>query len=196
MKSSLSAAALDQLFLQARTFSHWQNAEVPDALLRQLFELTIQAPTSMNSLPARFVFVKSAEAKEQLKPALAAGNIDKTMSAPVTVIVGSDHAFYEHLPRFFPQADARGRFADNPALAESTAFRNASLQGAYLIIAARALGLDAGPMSGFDADKVNETFFKGTAIKANFLINLGYGDESRLHPRNPRPGFEEFGRIL
>ncbi|RDU94694.1 malonic semialdehyde reductase [Trinickia dinghuensis] len=191
----LSDAALDQLFREARTHNAWLPKPVDDALVQQIYSLAAMGPTSANCSPARFVFVKTAEAKEQLKPALSAGNLDKTMAAPVTVIVGMDMAFYDHLPRLFPHTDARSWFVGNDDSIRATAFRNSSLQGAYLIMAARALGLDAGPMSGFDAAKVDEAFFAGTTIKSNFLINLGYGDASKLHPRNPRLSFDEAARI-
>jgi 3-hydroxypropanoate dehydrogenase len=193
---TLSADALDQLFLEARTFSAWLPKPVDDALLQRIVALSVMGPTSANSSPGRFVFVKSAEAKEKLKPALSAGNVDKTMAASVTVIVGMDLAFYEHLPRLFPQADARSWFTGNDEMIRSTAFRNASLQGAYLIMAARALGLDAGPMSGFDTAKVDDAFFAGTTVRSNFLVNLGYGDRSKLHARNPRLSFDEIARII
>lgn len=154
------------------------------------------APTSANCSPARIVFVKSATAKQQLAPALSEGNRAKTLAAPVTAIVGSDHAFHEHLPRLFPHADARSWFAGNQPLTDITAFRNATLQGAYLIMAARALGLDCGPMSGFDNATVDAVFFAGTQVKSNFLINIGYGDASRdLFPRSPRFAFDEVCRI-
>lgn len=191
----LSADALDQLFREARTHSAWLPRPVDDALLHQIFSLAILGPTSANSSPVRFVFVKTAEAKAKLKPALSAGNVEKTMAAPVTVIVGMDMAFYEQLPKLFPHADARSWFVGNEEAIRATAFRNASLQGAYLIMAARSLGLDAGPMSGFDAAKVDEAFFAGTTIQSNFLINLGYGDASKLHARNPRFSFDEAARI-
>lgn len=191
----LSDDALDLLFREARTHSAWLPKPVDDALLRQVFALAVMGPTSANSSPGRFVFVKTADAKAKLKPALAPGNVDKTMAAPVTVIVGMDLAFYDRLPTLFPQADARSWFAGNDEAIRSTAQRNSSLQGAYLIMAARALGLDAGPMSGFDSAKVDEAFFAGTTIKSNFLINLGYGDRSKLHARNPRLSFEEAARI-
>lgn len=193
--TALDAAALDQLFRSARTHNAWQKKDVPDALLHQLYDLVKWAPTSANSSPARFVFVKSPEAKAKLKEALAPGNVEKTMTAPVTVIVAQDMAFYDKLPQLFPHADARSWFAGNDALIESTAFRNASLQGAYLIMAARALGLDTGAMSGFDAAKLDATFFAGTTVKSNFLINLGYGDEAGLFPRSPRLAFDEAARI-
>jgi 3-hydroxypropanoate dehydrogenase len=193
--TTLDAAALDQLFRNARTHNAWQKKDVPDALLHQLYDLVKWAPTSANSSPARFVFVKSPEAKAKLKDALAPGNVEKTMTAPVTVIVAQDLAFYDKLPQLFPHADARSWFAGNDALIESTAFRNASLQGAYLIMAARALGLDTGAMSGFDAAKLDAAFFAGTTIKSNFLINLGYGDVAGLFPRSPRLSFDEAARI-
>lgn len=193
--TTLDAAALDQLFRNARTHNAWQAKDVPDALLHQLYDLVKWAPTSANSSPARFVFVKSPEAKAKLKDALAPGNVEKTMTAPVTVIVAQDMAFYDKLPQLFPHADARSWFAGNDALIESTAFRNASLQGAYLLMAARALGLDTGAMSGFDAAKLDAAFFAGTTIKSNFLINLGYGDVAGLFPRSPRLAFDEAARI-
>ncbi len=196
MSNALNDTALQQLFTEARTHNGWLDKPVSDEQLRQLYALTVQAPTSANGQHARFVFVKSAEAKARLKPHLAPGNVDKTMTAPVTVIVGTDFAFYEHLPTFFPHADARSWFVGNDALITSTAIRNSSLQGGYLILAARALGLDTGAMSGFDNAGVDQEFFAGTQIKSNFLVNIGYGDASKLFPRNPRPGFDEFARIL
>ncbi len=192
---TLSDSALDQIFRTARTHNAWQPKPVDDALLRELIDLVKWGPTSANSSPARFVFVKSPEAKAKLKPALSEGNLAKTMAAPVTVIVGMDMAFHDHLPKLFPHADARSWFAGNDALIEATAFRNASLQGAYLIVAARALGLDAGPMSGFDQAAVDAAFFAGTSIKSNFLVNLGYGDATGLFPRSPRVSFDEIARI-
>lgn len=192
---TLSDSALDQLFLTARTHNAWQDKPVDDALLHRLIDLAKFGPTSANSSPARFVFVKSPEAKARLKPALSEGNLAKTLAAPVTVIVGMDMAFYDHLPRLFPHADARSWFAGNDALIQATAFRNSSLQGAYLIMAARALGLDAGPMSGFDNAAVDAAFFAGTTVKSNFLVNLGYGDPAGLHPRGPRFDFDDIARI-
>lgn len=196
LPNALNTASLDQLFREARTHHHWQNKPVSAETLQALYDLAIQGPTAANTLPARFLFVQSAEAKAQLQPHLAPGNIEQTLAAPVTVIVGMDYDFPEHLPRLFPFADARSWYVGNDALIAETALRNSTLQAAYLIIAARALGLDAGPMSGFDNAGVDATFFKGTAVKSNFLINLGYGDTSRLHPRAPRPGFAEYARIL
>lgn len=192
---TLSDDALDLLFLEARTHSAWLPKPVDDALLERIIALTVMGPTSANSSPGRFVFVKTAEAKDKLRPALSAGNVDKTMAAPVTVIVGMDMAFYDHLPKLFPHADARSWFVGNDEAIRATAFRNSSLQGAYLIMAARALGLDAGPMSGFDAAQVDQAFFAGTTIRSNFLVNLGYGDRTKLHARNPRFSFGEIARI-
>lgn len=193
--TTLDATALDQLFRSARTHNAWQKKDVPDALLHQLYDLVKWGPTSANASPARFVFVKSPEAKAKLKEALAPGNVEKTMTAPVTVIVGQDMAFHDKLPELFPHADARSWFVGNDALIESTAFRNATLQGGYLILAARALGLDTGAMSGFDAAKLDAAFFAGTTIKSNFLINLGYGDVAGLFPRSPRLAFADAARI-
>ncbi|GAA0690242.1 3-hydroxypropanoate dehydrogenase [Dyella sp. SG562] len=197
MSELLSEAALDQLFREARTYNAFLDKPVSDEVLRQVYELAKFGPTSANSSPARIVFVKSAEAKAKLEPFLSEGNRAKTMKAPVTAIVGVDHEFYEHLPRLFPHADARSWFVGNQPMIDTTAFRNATLQGAYLIIAARAVGLDCGPMSGFDNAGVDKAFFADTpSVKSNFLINLGYGDASRdLFPRNPRLSFEEACRI-
>jgi 3-hydroxypropanoate dehydrogenase len=195
-KGAISEQALDQLFRKARTHSAWLAKPVPVELLRQAYELARLGPTSANSMPARFVFLTTREAKERLRVALSAGNIDKTMAAPVTVIIASDTEFYENLPRLFPQRDMRSLFAGNEALIEETRLRNGSLQGAYFILAARALGLDCGPMSGFDAARVNAEFFPDRKWKANFLCNLGYGDESKLFPRNPRLDFEEAAIVL
>lgn len=195
MPTPIDTHALDQLFTNARTYTTFTDAPVSDALVHQLYDLLKWAPTSANASPARFVFVKSTEAKAKLKPALAEGNLAKTMAAPLTVIVAHDMAFYEQLPKLFPHADARSWFAGNDALIQTTAFRNGSLQGAYLMLAARALGLACGAMSGFDNQKVDEAFFAGTTVKSNFLINLGVGDDAGLHPRNPRLSFDEACRI-
>jgi nitroreductase len=185
--STLPAPTLEQAFLAARTFSKFTQQAVTDDTLTQLYELAKWGPTSMNCQPARLVFVRSAEAKAKLKPCLAPGNADKTMAAPVTVIVAQDTRFYEHLPTQFPaNPNAQAMFAGNAALADGTAFRNSSLQGAYLIMAARMLGLDCGPMSGFNATALDAAFFPEGRYKANFLINLGYGDASGLFPRGPR----------
>jgi 3-hydroxypropanoate dehydrogenase len=169
---------------------------VPVELLRKAYELARLGPTGANGSPARFVFLTAPGAKARLKPVLAPGNVDKTMAAPVTVIVAWDTEFHEHLPRLFPQADVRSHFVGNKPLIEENAFRNSSLQAAYFILAARALGLDCGPMSGFDADKLNAAFFPDGKWKVNLLCNLGYGDPSKLHPRNPRLNFEEASVIL
>lgn len=196
MNIALPDNALRQLFLDARTHNGWLDTPVSTEQLRQLYELTVMGPTAANAQPARFVFVQSAEAKAKLKPLLAPGNVDKTMSAPVTVIVGTDFEFYEKLPEFFPHADARSRYAGNTDLINTTAMRNGSLQGAYLIMAARALGLDTGAMSGFDNAGVDAEFFAGTRIQSNFLVNIGYGDSSKLFPRSPRPDFDSFAQII
>src|SRR6516164_1031361 len=182
---------LDLVFLKARTHSHWLPKPVPDELLRQAYELARMGPTSANMSPMRLLFIKSKEAKERLKPALSAGNVDKTMNAPVTAIIAYDLEFYEHLPRLFPQADARSWFAGKPELIETSAFRNGSLQGAYFMLALRSLGLDVGPMSGFENAKVDAEFFPNSSIRSNWLCNIGYGDASKLHPRNPRFEFSE-----
>lgn len=197
MHEMLSATALDQLFRSARTYNAFLPKEVDDAKLEQLYELARFGPTSANSSPMRVVFVKSAEAKAKLSPFMSEGNRAKTLVAPVTAIVGTDHAFYEKLPKLFPHTDAKSWFAGNQPLIDITAFRNATLQGAYLILAARAVGLDCGPMSGFDNDGVDAAFFAGTAVKSNFLVNIGYGDASRdLFARSPRLSFEEACRIV
>jgi 3-hydroxypropanoate dehydrogenase len=169
---------------------------VPTDLLREIYELARWGPTSANSSPARFVFLESEAAKARLLPALAPLNVEKTKAAPVTVIVDWDMEFYEHLPKLFPYADMRSHFVGNQSLIDETAFRNGSLQGAYFIMAARALGLDCGPMSGFDQTKVNAEFFPDGKWKANFLCNLGYGDRSKLFPRSPRLEFDEACRVL
>ena len=186
----------EQLFDQARTHNGFTAEPVPEATLRQLYDLLKWGPTSANSCPARIAFVTTPAAKEKLVACVSAGNAEKTRQAPVTAIIGMDMAFYDHLPMLFPHADARSWFAGNPAVIEATAFRNSSLQGAYLIIAARALGLDCGPMSGFDAAKVDAAFWAGTTVKTNFLCNLGHGDPARLFARNPRLSFEQACRIL
>lgn len=196
MPATLTDAALAQLFGDARTHNAWLDKPVSDELLQAVYAQVKWAPTSANCSPARFTFVKSAEAKEKLRPALSEGNLAKTMAAPVTVIVSADFAFYEKLPELFPHTDARSWFVGNPALIESTAKRNSVLQGGYFILAARALGLDCGPMSGFDNAAVDKAFFAGTEIKSDFLINLGYGDTSKLFPRSPRLAFADACSIL
>jgi 3-hydroxypropanoate dehydrogenase len=211
MSKGLSDEALDQLFREARTHTAWLAKPVTDDTLRQLHDVMKWGPTSANACPARFVFLRSRQAKEKLRPALAPGNVEKTMTAPVTVIVAYDLLFYEKLPRLFPyNPGMRNLFAENPQLVEVTAMRNSSLQGAYLILAARALGLDCGPMSGFDNAKVDEEFFGAGKecegceqeffpaghVKSNFLCNLGYGDPSKLYPRAPRLEFNEACTLL
>ena len=192
----IGEAALRQIFLDARTHNTWQPREVPDDLLRQLVDVLKMAPTSANCSPARILFIKSPEAKQRLSPHLSEGNRAKTLAAPATAIIGYDLEFYEHLPKLFPHTDARSWFAGNDVKIRETAFRNGTLQGAYLIVAARALGLDCGPMSGFDNAGVDSEFFAGTATKSNFLCNLGYGDASGLRPRSPRFAFDEMARIV
>ena len=192
MSQILSEAALDQLYREARTYNAWLPKDVSDEQLHQLYDLTKFGPTSANASPMRVVFVKSKEAKAKLAPFLSENNRAKSMEAPVTAIIGSDQTFFEKLPVLFPHADARSWFVGNQAMIDATAFRNSSLQGAYLLLAARSLGLDAGPMSGFDQAGVDEAFFGGTPVKSNFLINIGYGDASRnLFPRSPRLSFDE-----
>jgi len=192
MTNSLNDESLDLIFRNARTHSAWLDKPVDDSLLRRVYDIAKMGPTSANMCPMRIVFVKSKEAKEKLKPCLDAGNVDKTMKAPVTAIIGMEIHFYEQLPKLFPHADAKAWFKDLPAnVLESTALRNSSLQGGYFMLAARALGLDCGPMSGFDNAKVDAAFFAGTTIKSNFLCNLGHGDASKLYPRSPRLTFDE-----
>lgn len=195
MNHTLDDVALDTLFREARSFSHWLDRPVSDDQLHALYELMKWGPTSANSSPARIVFVKSAEAKARLKPCLAEGNVAKSMSAPVVAIIAMDMEFYEHLPTLFPHTDARAWFVGNPEAIHTAAFRDSSLQGAYLILAARSLGLDCGPMSGFDAEKLNAAFFPDGRFKVNFICAIGYGDTSRLYPRGPRLAFEEVCRI-
>ncbi len=211
MSQPIADAAMDTLFREARTYSAWQDRPVTDQTLHELYDLLKWAPTSANAAPARFAFLRSTEAKERLRPALAPLNVEKTMSAPVTVIVAYDLKFYDQLPKLFPHSPGMKQlFERNPELVEATAKRNSSLQGAYLILAARALGLDCGPMSGFDHAKVDEEFFAAGKpcfgcdqeffpeghVKTNFLCNLGYGDPSKLFPRLPRLPFNEACSLL
>lgn len=197
MSAPLSDASLDQLFRHARTFNAWQDKEVTDEQLGELYDLVKMGPTSANSSPMRLVFIKSKDAKARLKPFLSENNAEKTMAAPVTAIVATDFAFYDHLPRLFPHADARSWFVGNEPLIQATAMRNSSLQGAYLIMAARALGLDCGPMSGYDQAGLDAEFFAGSQVKSNFLINIGYGDpDKNLFGRLPRLAFDEAAQIL
>jgi len=196
MSEKIAESALDQLFRDARTHNGWTDEPVGEDLLRRLWDLVKMAPTSANCSPARLVFVTSAAAKEKLKPCLMDGNVAKTMAAPVTVIIGQDMEFHERLPELFPHTDARAWFAGNDDLIASTAFRNSTLQGGYLIMAARALGLDCGPMSGFDAAKVDAAFFAGTRVTANFLCNIGHGTTEDLFPRSPRLAFDDACRVV
>lgn len=188
--------ALAQLFTEARTFNRFSDRPVGDETLHRLYDLLKWGPTSMNTQPARYVFVRSAEAKAKLIPALSPGNQEKTQVAPLTAIVAWDPRFFDELPTQFRAYDAKPMFEGNADLAQATAFRNGTLQGAYLILAARALGLDCGPMSGFDADKVNAAFFPDGKWKANFLINIGYGDPAGNYPRGPRLAFDDVARIV
>lgn len=193
----LDAGALDTLFRHARTHNGWLDMPVSDEQLHQIYELMKMGPTSANSCPVRIVFVRSRQAKERLRPALSEGNLEKTMAAPVTAIIGFDLKFYDRLPELFPHnPEARSWFADDPKAAEVAAFRNGTLQGAYFILAARAVGLDCGPMSGFDNARVDAEFFQNNSVKSNFLCNLGYGDSTRLFPRGPRLGFGEVCNVL
>lgn len=194
--AAIAPEALEQLFTRARTHNGWRAKDVPDELLERAVDYAKWGPTSANCSPMRVVFVRSAEAKARLAPALSDANRPKTMAAPATAIIAYDLDFPDHLPRLYPATDARAWFVGNEALIEETAFRNGSLQGAYLLLALRAEGLDCGPMSGFDKAKVDAEFFQGTRIKSNFLINIGYGDPAKLYPRGPRLDFEEIASIL
>lgn len=196
MSTKLSDLALDQLFRAARTRNGWESKPVPEALLRELYELAKWGPTSANTSPARFVFLTSQAAKERLSSHLAPNNLSKTLAAPVVTIIAHDMAFAEKLPMLFPHAPGMKDYFAAPAMAEETAFRNGSLQGAYLILAARALGLDCGPMSGFDRAGVDREFFNGTTWRSNFLCNIGYGSDENLFPRSPRLTFEEACKVL
>lgn len=191
MSTILEPNGCDLLFGQARTYSSFHPQAVPDDLLRQAWDLARMGPTSVNCQPARIVFVRSPEAKARLKPILAPGNVDKTMAAPVTAIIAHDMAFYERLPDLFPHADAKAWFVGNEPMIQGTAMRNGTLQGGYFLLALRAVGLDCGPMSGFDNAKLDAEFFAGTTVKSNFLINIGYGDAKGLYPRGPRLDFSD-----
>ncbi len=191
----LAADALAQLFTEARTHNGFTDKPVPEGLLRDAIDLMKMAPTSANQSPLRVIFARSKEAKERLAPALMPGNLEKTRAAPVVAIAGYDVKFYEHLPFLFPHADAKSWFSGNPQFAERSAFQNGTLQVAYLIIALRAVGLDTGPMTGFDNAKVDAEFFAGTDVKSNVLINIGYGDASKLFPRSPRFSFDQIAKF-
>ncbi|KPQ22652.1 MULTISPECIES: malonic semialdehyde reductase [unclassified Halomonas] len=194
----LGSPALKQLFIDARTHAYWQQRSVSDDTLRELYDVMKMAPTSVNCSPLRILFLRTRQAKEKLLPALKEGNHRKVEEAPVTAILAYDRRFHEHLPALFPHADAKAWFVGNEPYREETAFRNSSLQGGYFILAARALGLDVGPLSGFDNDKVDDLFFAddGTHYRSNFLCNLGYGDDTKLHPRSPRLAFEQACQLL
>ncbi|OWQ90739.1 malonic semialdehyde reductase [Roseateles aquatilis] len=196
MSDVLDAQSLGQLFTEARSHNGWLAEPLDDAVLMRLYELVRLGPTSANCSPARFTFVRTPEGKARLAPALSKGNLEKTMTAPVTVIAAWDTAFHDQLPALFPHVDARGWFTSSPELAHETAFRNATLQAAYLIVAARALGLDAGPMSGFDRARVDAAFFEGSTWTANLLINLGHGDHAKLRGRLPRLAFEHACQLV
>jgi 3-hydroxypropanoate dehydrogenase len=197
MSRVLSSEGMDLIFRNARSQNGWLNKPVEDALLLQIYDLMKMGPTSANMCPLRIIFVKSKEAKEKLKPALDAGNVAKVMTAPVAAILGMDIHFYEKLPKLFPHTDAKAWFKDLPEnVLEYIALRNSSLQGAYFMLAARSLGLDCGPMSGFNNAKVDELFFAGTTVKSNFLCSIGYGDPSKVHPRSPRLSFEEACKVV
>ncbi len=192
----LNENALNTIFKEARTHSSWQDKNIEDSVLKEIYDLSKMGPTSANCMPMRVVFIKTKTEKEKLKQCLAEGNIDKTMSSPVTAIIAQDMEFYEKLPKLFPHTDAKSWFVGKQDYIEETAFRNSSIQGGYFIIAARSLGLDVGPMSGFDRKKCDELFFTGTKIRSNFLCNLGYGIKEKLYPRGPRLSFDEACKII
>jgi 3-hydroxypropanoate dehydrogenase len=194
---AISDSDLDTLFRSARTQNKWQDKPVSNTMLMAIYDLMRWGPTAANTTPARLYFITTPEVKARLKPHLSAGNRDKTMAAPVTVIIAYDLDFPETLPKLFPNAPSmKDNFAGKPEMTKTSAFRNSTLQGAYFIIAARALGLDCGPMSGFDNDAVDQEFFAGTNIKSNFICSIGYGDPSGVFPRNPRLAFDEACKIL
>jgi 3-hydroxypropanoate dehydrogenase len=195
MTARIDEKALEQLFTQARTHNGWLDKEVPDSLLRDALNIAIWGPTSANCLPMRVIFVRSPEAKARLAPALSDSNREKTIAAPAVAIVGYDLQFYDLLPRLYPATDARSWFIGNDKLIQEAAFRNGTLQGGYLLLALRAVGLDTGPMSGFDNAKVDAAFFPDGRVKSNFLVNIGYGDPSKLYPRGPRLTFDEVATI-
>lgn len=192
----LDDQALDILFREAHTYNGWQDKEVSDVLIQAVYDLLKWGPTSANCCPVRILFVKSQEAKERLKPHLMEGNRDKTMAAPATAILANDKKFYEHMPKLFPHIDAKSWFEGKQAFINDTAMRNGTLQGAYFIMAARSLGLNCGPMSGFDRNAVKDEFFSDQDVDVNFLCNIGYGDPASVHPRNPRFDFDEICKII
>ncbi|MDB5651233.1 MAG: malonic semialdehyde reductase [Hyphomicrobiales bacterium] len=192
----LDDAGLDLIFREARTHNGWLDKPVSETLLREAVDLMKMAPTSANNSPVRIVFIRSPEAKERLKATLSPGNVEKTMAAPVTALLGYDREFYEFLPKLFPHADARAWFVGNEAFANDTAYKNGTLQVAYFILALRSLGLDTGPMTGFNADAADAEFFAGTKIHSNVLVNIGYGDASKIFARSPRLTFDEIARFV
>jgi len=194
--ASVGSAALAQIFTEARTHNAFLDRPVPDAVLAEALDLAKMGPTSANQQPLRMLFLRSKEAKERLRPALSPGNLEKTLAAPVVAIAGYDVEFYEHLPFLFPHADAKSWFSGNADFAARSAFQNGTLQVGYFILALRAVGLDAGPMTGFDASKVNAEFFPDGRIKANVIINIGYGDDAKLFPRSPRFSFDQMAKVL
>lgn len=194
--ANLGDDGMDLLFNEGRTCYGWLDRKVPDALLRRIVELALLPPTSANSSPARFVFVQSAEAKERLRPCLSSGNVDKTMAAPATIVIGYDPEFWREMDRLFPHGDMKSMFEKSAEMAEQASFRNGSMMGAYTIMAARALGLDCGPMSGFNPPAVDEAFFAGTTVKTNFLCNVGYGDPATVKPRGYKFAFDEIASIV
>lgn len=196
MKNRLSESALQQLFTEARSYRFWDSKGVSDETLQELYGLMKWGPTSVNAMPARIFFLKSAEGKEKLIPALMGMNIDQVKSAPVTAIIAYDLRFYDHLQKLYPAYDAKPLFENDAKLSFETAFRNSSLQGAYLILAARSLGLDVNPMSGFDNKLVDEAYFANTNYRSNFICTIGYGDDAKLYPRGPRLEFDEACKIL
>ncbi len=196
MAKPLSAKAFETLFTEARSFKHWKKKSVKEATLRRLVEYVNLAPTSVNCSPIRITFLKTKRSKNKLLPALMEGNRQQTIDAPITAIISFDMNFFEHLPTLFPYVDAKSWYVNDTAAAHETAFRNGSMQGGYFILAARALGLDCGPMSGFDNAAVDKLFFKGTGLKSNYICNIGYGDAENMHPRGPRLSFEQVAQIV
>lgn len=194
--NKLNKAALDTLFLTARSHNGWQDKALPETAIQDIYDLMKMGPTTANSCPARLVFVQSDDAKERLKVCLAPGNVDKSMSAPAVAIIAMDMEFYEKLPELFPHDDARSWFAGNAVKIEENAFRNSSLQAAYFMLATRSLGLDCGPMSGLDYDKMNKEFFPDGKVKCNFICAIGYGDETKLFGRLPRLSFDDACTVL
>ena len=196
MSEAVNQSALNSLFTTARTHNGWLARSVSDDTLREIYDLLKMGPTSANCSPARFVFIRTPEGKEKLRPALSGGNLEKTLSAPVTAIVAWDNAFYDKLPELFPHGDARSWFTSSPEMAHETAFRNSAMQAAYLLFACRALGLDTGPMSGFDRRIVDTTFFADSGYRSTLLVNIGYGDERKLFGRLPRLAFDDACQLL